>query len=183
MYGWTSFYGGGSFLGVDAVLAIGDPAAAFFTGQTGSLDFNSTNSPDFTALMDVFTDGQPKEINYGEFLLLNGSTLVPPILGSVSSGPEAYNASLHGAHVDFVRLVVQSVNESFITNGPDWPLSVVLLADVKWQFWGECAAGNSSCPGVDSEVVPLLAALPLFAAGLSAMGLLGWRRRKAAVAV
>lgn len=30
--------------------------------------------------------------------------------------------------------------------------------------------------------VPLPAALPLFAAGLGAMGFLGWRRRKAAVA-
>jgi hypothetical protein len=34
----------------------------------------------------------------------------------------------------------------------------------------------------DTNVVPIPAALPLFAAGLVAMGLMGWRRRKAAVA-
>ncbi len=42
--------------------------------------------------------------------------------------------------------------------------------------------GSISTLSVNPAPVPVPAALPLFAAGLSAMGFLGWRRRKAAVA-
>ena len=44
------------------------------------------------------------------------------------------------------------------------------------QYWGSYLVKDTAA------VVPLPAALPLFAAGLSAMGFLGWRRRKVAVA-
>ncbi len=43
------------------------------------------------------------------------------------------------------------------------------------QYWGSYLVK-------DTNAVPIPAALPLFAAGLGAMGFMGWRRRKAAVA-
>jgi hypothetical protein len=49
-----------------------------------------------------------------------------------------------------------------------------------------CGAAQTQCGGLTGPVdvspsaVPLPAALPLFATGLAGLGLLGWRRKKAA---
>jgi hypothetical protein len=44
------------------------------------------------------------------------------------------------------------------------------------------ASFNDSTPAVTSAPTPLPAALPLFATGLGALGLLGWRRKRKALA-
>lgn len=50
------------------------------------------------------------------------------------------------------------------------------------QFIDECDVGGSSCGSLTAQTspptTPLPAALPLFATGLGAMGLLGWRRKR-----
>jgi hypothetical protein len=190
MYGWVDdsgvvqggFYGGNSFLGAQATYAIGDPTHAFFSGQTGSLDFDPANSPDFTALMDVLADGQPKWRSQGLFLLLSDGTLNgQPFFGSVESGQEEFGgtlAALDGAQVDFVRLIVDSVFEKLETNGPSRPLAVDVSANARWQFWGECAE-NAQCPASVNEIVgvPEPTTLGLIGLGLLCLGAMRRRRR------
>jgi hypothetical protein len=51
-------------------------------------------------------------------------------------------------------------------------------------FWGFTGPGGYSAQvNPYASVVPLPAALPLFAAGLSIMGLLGWRRNRKPAAI
>jgi len=42
--------------------------------------------------------------------------------------------------------------------------------------------GTNTYDGISAGTVPLPAALPLFAGGLGALGLLGWRRKRRAAA-
>jgi hypothetical protein len=153
--------------GLSAPLEIGDPTATFFTGQTGSIDFNSSNSADFLGLTTALSQGGP-DIGGFHALIINQSS--DPNIDSTGSGgwgnPEA-GLALLGTEIDFIRLVVFEVFEDV---DPSKEFKISYQTQYEWQFWGEPA------------VVPIPAALPLLASALGVFGFFGWRRRKAAAA-
>src|SRR5262245_25282250 len=78
-------------------LTVGDHSQAFFTGQTGSIDFNATNSADFTALTNAVTQGG-MDLGSRFRLLLNGD---PNRTGIGSGACCGDNFGLYGSQIDF----------------------------------------------------------------------------------
>jgi hypothetical protein len=67
----------------------------------------------------------------------------------------------------------------FVSTGTFYFVNVFFTGDLPTGFSGEWITAFTPPP----EATPLPAALPLFAGGLGALGLLGWRRKKKAAAL
>jgi len=123
---------------------------------------------------------------------------LPPNLGGANPGDVGLTGSIDGltAIPPIFPFLVQVRNTPgpladqgpitlFIPSGQqlDIPLAVSATLVESAAIPGTLVAGSSTLvlsvpPGLSLEPVPLPAALPLFGAGLGALGLLGWRRRR-----
>lgn len=110
---------------------------AFTPGQTGFVDFNASNSPDFADFVSHITNGVDEMFWTFAISLQSNGTLTTPGVGG--GGPEsgrlAAQPDLYGCTVDFVRLIVNRVSLSVIYydanttyNEAEW--------NVVWQIWG-----------------------------------------------
>jgi hypothetical protein len=84
-----------------------------------------------------------------------------------------------------LQLMLNMVFSSFVGNGPDTVaasgfIDPIITIDPTFALRDQFHLEFST--GVGNSAVPLPAALPLFATGLGLLGLLGWRRKRAAAA-
>jgi hypothetical protein len=142
-----------------------DPNSGTYKLQIGNDDFQSTPSVSQT-LTDVSstTYNGAIWINYDEDtdpgaifqVLVNGTAVL------TLNGPGPYGNGLTYAEYLF----------SFVGTGSD-ALTIQALTDP-----GEWSVDDVSVTAAPVSATPLPAALPLFATGLGAMGLFGWRRKR-----
>ncbi len=89
--------------------------------------------------------------------------------------PFAHNSSGDNWALSLETNVVELYD---LTNTAGWPNWTVLRGTLCHNGFGEPGEGETCYRGPETEVVPIPAALPLFASGLVAMGLGAWRRRR-----
>ena len=114
-----------------------------------------------------------------------GTTLGGSVYDSATSSPSCQNCLLSNSFIlnisDLSFAISLSFSNPLTTPGVN-PLVLSALSDVPSGSW-ECAGATCdpvrlAVSGVAISATPLPAALPLFATGIGALGLLGWRRKR-----
>ena len=137
---------------------------------TGMCNFDCTGTVTATLVLQNYTIGQPiSGTNFSSFVY-HSNLLDLTVNGSNFGGIAGQFNSLPGAAlVDMTFIALMQVFEFRSDTFGNWSVG---------QFGTQLCAEDC---GVNGQwAVPLPATLPLFASGLGALGLLGWRRKKAA---
>ncbi|HYR85642.1 MAG TPA: PEP-CTERM sorting domain-containing protein [Terriglobia bacterium] len=174
MYGPAGGTGGTKTLGIDAAVEVGGTVGghlvSWASGSSGFVDFNSTNSSDFNALVARITNGQSELFYRGDFLLIPtvGSPQGIDLIGGWGGLHESIlfqtSSDLAGLDITSIRL---SVSDASITNTDlgDGTFGVVWNADVTWQFLGNIPS------------VPAPSTLLLLSTGLAGLAARRWSLR------
>jgi hypothetical protein len=150
-------------------------ATSFVAGQSFDLDYNMSAAPFnnpaglvytdwhvFLSFPDAQTFTTPGAIDLQVFD--SGSTLI----GQFLNQPLPLNISLIGL----------GINSHLFSSTTD-PIGIITVTlDAGANFENLDLEGSSAFLSVAPTTTPLPAALPLFATGLGALGLLGWRRKR-----
>jgi hypothetical protein len=182
-----------------AVAALNAPANA--ATITGELSLTGGNNLDLTAHTITFNFGNPFNVaaETGSFLTLgSGGTVTWRNLGvpidyntlatgsNLSCGAGCMFTGSNGAVVTF-DLTSESppvVNGGFLDLSGTGIVTLTGFDPTPGSFFlsGQGGTGVNLTFSSTVSAVPLPAALPLFATGLGALGLLGWRRKRKALA-
>ena len=118
------------------------------------------------------------QTNTFEFFGINGSIVVGPfqsIYGAGSSNSvinSAINLNLTNSAFSFSSMRITTSNILFLPS----------LTELNtYQFGAGYFASLGNVAIIDTPPVPLPAALPLFVAGLGALGFMGWRKKRKAL--
>ena len=182
----------------------------FFLTQgecTGACGVGTAPAPISTALADHVIVNLSGNIATVQFIAPTGTNIITPIHMNVNDGGSAANVlatvSIAGGvlrfnpgqaedHFGLMNMGTGAVQAPIVTftltavNGFAWATAASVLTPTTQQVGaayghGFMAATHEQYAGTFSPV-PLPAALPLFASGLGALGLLGWRRKRKAQA-
>ncbi len=175
------------------------PSFSFTTSLTGAALDNLAPNTDITGTVSAFTfepRGVPPEDNFGFALggpfgssYFNVSSGPTVLIGTNALGQiTAWNIS-EVIFASYPAVPGEIPGDFFCTYSAGTATGGGSLSLTQDHDAGLCGAGKTSAVGTfagDSGVAaatPLPAALPLFATGLGALGLLGWRRKKKAAAL
>jgi hypothetical protein len=101
-------------------------------GAFGSYDFTSSNSPEFSDLVQILTNGIDNEISvltYNDFYGGSG------FIGNESAWGFG-NPDLAGNQIDFIRLVVHDLTIQPYNPGPPFGGGLQWNGHITWEFWG-----------------------------------------------
>jgi len=135
-------------------------------GQTGQVDLNITNSPNWADLISHLTNGID-EIIYSSHGQFSGTTLISPgwgAGGSMESGAFTATPDLMGRNIDFIRHIMLG---SIATISPN---SYEFEYQAKWEIWGTGTPLPSPIPPppLPTPEPPSLVLLGLACAGVIA---------------
>jgi hypothetical protein len=151
-------------------------------------DIRLTGGGDFQSLQFLASSGFiGVSSSYLEYQLLEkgkvvatGTLLLNDYCCRAGSGWEY--VGFRGGGFDEVRLQDTSVYATFDPNMPPTTVQALALDNIAAVPHGGPNAAVLAAVNAAVPEVPLPAALPLFATGLAGLGLLGWRRKKKAIA-
>jgi hypothetical protein len=168
--GWADTGAGPTYVGNSPNV----PFAGSFAAQLGAVGSDNFLSQTLTTVsstsytLSFWHIYDPSAGPIGDFSVQwDGTTIYGPILSTSPPSPQIwtpYSFTVTGTGSDTLTIVSR--------NDPSYQG----LDNV-------CVSSDGSCPFVSVSAVPLPAALPLFASGLGALGLLGWRRKRKAAAL
>jgi hypothetical protein len=171
----TPTMGGSPVLGTQVMVTVDE-----LTTTTATVEFQISSG----------TFPAPVGINVNGFFDVTGVT------GSGTAGPDPCGFGLTACtgggtnHAGSFNVETSAVNSGIITihltaeNGTMWPNALAVLTPNS-NGW-EAVDNMAAAPGTFQDLgfaTPLPAALPLFATGIGAMGLIGWRRKRKTQAV
>jgi hypothetical protein len=177
-----------SFGGLSSIDAA--DAVPLAPGQSVTIDFTSTTATppfDFVTLTLDFSSANPfgpnEQLKFSTFNANNA----PLTSATISSGNSVYTSGLGGSLTENAIVVFNPATEltttSFYAVVTDLTGSFD-LTDAQANFEHVIYTTGTNQLGVEGAIsaTPLPAALPLFASGFGAIGLLSWRRKQKAAA-
>lgn len=154
---------------------IGVPPLSGFPGTvTGRIDLNASN----TAAQAIFITSSPPEILYP--LSASDNFLAQPSVSITANSFTITNGALTAENFNAAFPISIGIIMALSLNSAFPQFHLIRVADLG--FGTDRSVIARSADFVPVSEVPLLAALPLFATGLGALGLLGWRRKRKAAA-
>ena len=165
-----------------------------YTSLQGSPDYPATQAKFFINAPGLLPEGAPRNTGALGISLLWGSpdyynTIQFYDSSNVQVGSTITAADLTYPHVGPIG-GVPAMGQDFVSIWPGAYFAYVILSTATNAFEftdleGICAPPGAACAGAprDTDVTTLPATLPLFATGLGALSLLGWRRKRKGAAI
>jgi hypothetical protein len=150
-----------------------------------SIQFSaSTNSVGVIPSVPQIITAQPGTSSYDAYGFATG----PTTFGSGGYTPASSGSGdLVGVDGSYILVPVGYVSFASLSDGATFDNATFLTLGITpgtytWT-WGSGVDQNFTIDAIETVATPLPAALPLFATGLGALGLLGWRRKRKAAAL
>jgi hypothetical protein len=177
-----------------AALVFGSPPAAHastlstftFTGTCGTFTGNCSGTATGTLVLQNYTQGNDITLSNFVSFTYHSNIVDLSLTGTGTAAGEVSQIGFGGNPSILPVNLPATANVTLYTSTQPTGIPIFNSETVSTGFW--CSGPGTPC-GLDGgdvsswSATPLPAALPLFATGLGALGLLGWRRkRKAQVA-